>query len=43
MIAALDRAQTEGRAAVIYEGEHIDIAHIKTAREAVELARSYGR
>jgi citrate lyase subunit beta/citryl-CoA lyase len=42
MIAALEKGQTEGRAAVIYEGEHIDIAHIKTAREAVELARSYG-
>lgn len=43
MIAALEKAQTEGHAAVIYEGEHIDIAHIKTAREAVEQARSYGR
>ncbi len=41
MIAAFDEAQAAGRAAVIYDGEHIDSAHVKTAREIVELARLY--
>lgn len=43
MIDALDAAQANGRASVMYDGEHIDIAHVKTAREIIELARSYGR
>lgn len=41
MIEAFDRAQAEGRAAVIYDGEHIDYAHVKTAREIVEQARRF--
>ena len=41
MIDAFDRAQGEGRAAVIYDGEHIDYAHVKTAREIVEQARAF--
>jgi citrate lyase subunit beta/citryl-CoA lyase len=41
MIEAFDRAQAEGRAAVIYDGEHIDYAHVKTAREIVEQARLF--
>lgn len=41
MIAALDEAQANGRASCIYDGEHIDIAHVKTAREIVALARSF--
>jgi citrate lyase subunit beta/citryl-CoA lyase len=41
MIAALEKAQTEGRAATIYEGEHIDIAHVKTARDVIDLARMF--
>ncbi|KXU82873.1 citryl-CoA lyase [Caballeronia megalochromosomata] len=41
MIAALDKAQGEGRASTIYDGEHIDIAHAKTAREIIDLARSF--
>ena len=41
MIAALERAQAEGRASTVYDGEHIDIAHVKTAREIIELARSF--
>lgn len=40
MIEALDAAQQVGRASVIYDGEHIDIAHVKTAREIIALARS---
>ena len=41
MIDALEKAQAEGRAAVIYDGEHIDIAHAKTAKEIIELAQSF--
>ncbi|CAG2153843.1 HpcH/HpaI aldolase/citrate lyase family protein [Cupriavidus numazuensis] len=41
MIVALDQAQATGRASCIYDGEHIDIAHVKTAREIVALARSF--
>jgi citrate lyase subunit beta/citryl-CoA lyase len=41
MIAALEKAQAEGRASTIYDGEHIDIAHVKTAREMIALARGY--
>ena len=41
MIAALDAAQAEGRASCIYDGEHIDIAHVKTAREIIALAHSF--
>lgn len=41
MIEAFDRAQAEGRAAVIYDGEHIDYAHVKTARAIVDQARMF--
>ena len=41
MIAAFEAARAEGRAAVIYDGEHIDYAHVNTARGIVELARLY--
>lgn len=41
MIEAFDHAQTRGRAAVIYDGEHIDYAHVKTARDIVEQARMF--
>lgn len=41
MIVALEQAQATGRAATIYDGEHIDIAHVKTAREIVALAESF--
>lgn len=41
MIAALDAAQAQGRASTVYDGEHIDIAHVKTAREIIALARSF--
>ncbi len=39
MIKAFDAAQALGRAAVIYDGEHVDYAHVKTAREIVAEAR----
>ena len=41
MLKAFDAAQAEGRAAVIYDGEHIDYAHVKTAREIVEKSRMF--
>jgi citrate lyase subunit beta/citryl-CoA lyase len=41
MIAALEKAQQQGRASTVYDGEHIDIAHVKTAREIIALARSF--
>jgi citrate lyase subunit beta/citryl-CoA lyase len=41
MIQALERAQAEGRASTIYDGEHIDIAHVKTAQEIIALAESF--
>jgi citrate lyase subunit beta/citryl-CoA lyase len=41
MIDAFAAAQAGGRAAVIYDGEHIDYAHVKTAREIVEQAAQF--
>jgi citrate lyase subunit beta/citryl-CoA lyase len=41
MVDALDKAIAEGRASCVYDGEHIDIAHVKTAREIIELANSF--
>jgi len=41
MIDAFAAAQAAGRAAVIYDGEHIDYAHVKTAREIVEQAAQF--
>lgn len=42
MIAALDKAQAEGRASCIYDGEHIDIAHVNTARQIVAMSEMLG-
>lgn len=41
MIDALDAAQAQGRASVMYDGEHIDIARVKTAHEVIALARAF--
>jgi len=41
MIAALEKAQAQGRASCVYDGEHIDIAHVKTAQEIIALAQSF--
>jgi citrate lyase subunit beta/citryl-CoA lyase len=38
MIEAFERGEAAGDAAVDYEGQHIDYAHVKTAREVVALA-----
>jgi citrate lyase subunit beta/citryl-CoA lyase len=37
MIAAFAAAEAEGRAAVMYRGEHVDIAHVETARETLRI------
>ncbi|MGW4336505.1 HpcH/HpaI aldolase/citrate lyase family protein [Rhodococcus koreensis] len=39
MITAFEEAEAAGAAAVLYEGMHIDYAHIKTAREVLEYSR----
>lgn len=36
MIEAFESAEKAGHAAVMYDGEHIDYAHVKTARQALE-------
>ena len=41
MIEALEAAQKLGRASVLYDGEHIDIAHAKTAQDIIALAAQY--
>ncbi|SAK96040.1 HpcH/HpaI aldolase [Caballeronia hypogeia] len=43
MIGAFEKAEAEGNAAVLYEGQHIDYAHIKTARQVLELHRTLTR
>lgn len=43
MIAAFEEAEADGRAAVLYEGMHVDYAHIKTAREVLAFARTLDR
>lgn len=37
MIETFEKAEAEGHAACMYEGQHIDYAHIKTARQVLEL------
>jgi citrate lyase subunit beta/citryl-CoA lyase len=38
MVVAFEAAEAEGRAAVSYEGMHVDYAHVKTAREVLAYA-----
>jgi citrate lyase subunit beta/citryl-CoA lyase len=37
MIAAFEAAERDGRGALIYEGDHVDKAHVSTAREIIAL------
>ena len=39
MIEAFALAEEQGAAAVLYEGMHVDYAHVKTAREILEYGR----
>ncbi|WP_033828867.1 HpcH/HpaI aldolase/citrate lyase family protein [Bacillus andreraoultii] len=41
MIQTFNEAVKEGKAAVLYEGEHIDYAHVKSAKAYLELAEQY--
>jgi len=41
MVEALEQAQAAGRASTIYDGEHIDFAHVTTAREILALAAAF--
>ncbi|MBM4763504.1 CoA ester lyase [Bacillus sp. B15-48] len=40
MIDAFEKAEKEGIAAILYEGEHIDYAHVKTARQILKFAEN---
>jgi citrate lyase subunit beta/citryl-CoA lyase len=40
MVGAFERAAKEGKAAVVFEGEHIDLAHVETAREILAQAQA---
>lgn len=42
MVEAYERAEAAGHAAVEYEGQHVDHAHVATARELLALAESLG-
>jgi citrate lyase subunit beta/citryl-CoA lyase len=37
MIETFEKAEAQGIAAVLYEGQHIDYAHVKTAREVIAM------
>lgn len=39
MIETFEKAEAQGIAAVLYEGQHIDYAHVKTARQVIALHR----
>lgn len=40
MIEAFEKAEAQGIAAVLYEGQHIDYAHIKTARQVLDMHKT---
>lgn len=40
LLAAVEKAESTGSGAVIYEGDHVDAAHVATARAVVELAHT---
>lgn len=42
MIEAFETAEADGRAALVYEGRHIDIAHVETARAWLAVAEELG-
>jgi len=43
MIEAFDKAVAVGNAACVYEGQHIDYAHVKTARQVLALHETLSR
>lgn len=42
ILEAVDAADAEGRGAVRYEGEMIDLAHVRYARDVIERAEAFG-
>jgi citrate lyase subunit beta / citryl-CoA lyase len=42
MIAAFREAEAQGHGAVDFEGQHIDLAHVKTAQGVIDLAEAIG-
>ena len=42
MIDAYKEAEAKGSSAVDFEGQHIDIAHVKTAEGIIQLAEAVG-
>jgi len=40
MIAAFRAAEAEGHAAIDFRGRHVDIAHVKTAQDVIDLAEA---
>jgi citrate lyase subunit beta/citryl-CoA lyase len=42
LIAAFRQAEAQGSAAVDFEGQHVDYAHVKTAQGVIDLAESLG-
>ena len=42
MVAAFRQAEAQGSAAIDFEGQHIDYAHVKTAQGVIDLAESLG-
>ncbi len=40
MIEAFEKAEAQGIAAVLYEGQHIDYAHIKTAKQVLAMHKT---
>lgn len=40
MIEALAKAEAAGNSAVVYEGQHIDYAHVKTAHQVLEMHKT---
>jgi len=43
MIEAFEKAEADGAAAVVYEGMHVDYAHIKTARDVLAYAQNFDK
>jgi citrate lyase subunit beta / citryl-CoA lyase len=41
MIDAFDQAEAQGIAAVLYEGQHIDYAHVKTAKAVIDMHKTF--
>ena len=40
MIKAVEEAEAAGRASAVYDGEHVDLAHVQTARDVIALAEA---